>query len=194
MMYPSQDPASGREIINLKIHIQDLQYTAPPLGGFPIPQITKPITANQSPQTIQLVNELKDYKVWVRPCQWAMKFVNDLHFPCLKFNKVMSDFLDREPDDPLSLIQPSTKSENETSSDGSPWYFLACSLSQKEHDLTVNTGIITSKQATLFITPYEQLIPKFVMMLMGISYDSGKIEAAQIAITEAFQKTLTTQP
>ncbi|EKM74088.1 hypothetical protein AGABI1DRAFT_133648 [Agaricus bisporus var. burnettii JB137-S8] len=49
---PIIDPASGRQIINSRITIQNLLYTAPPPGGFPIPQITKSLTAPQSKEVL----------------------------------------------------------------------------------------------------------------------------------------------
>lgn len=187
-----EDTASGRKITNSRITIRNLTYTAPPQGGFPHPQITKPVTAGQSPQAIKLFNELPGYKIWVRP--WAMRFTKDLHLPRQEINKTMMDFFDREPDNHLSLTQPSPDKAHENEADGSPWGFLISSISKAEHDMAIRTGVIASKQAILFISPYEQQIPSFVMMIMGISFDEGRINEAKTAVVEAFQRTLTTNP
>ncbi|EKM81916.1 hypothetical protein AGABI1DRAFT_126275 [Agaricus bisporus var. burnettii JB137-S8] len=187
-----EDTASGRKITNSRITIRNLTYTAPPQGGFPHPQITKLVTAGQSPQAIKLFNELPGYKIWVRP--WAMRFTKDLHLPRQEINKTMMEFFDREPVNHLSLTQPSPDKAHENEADGSPWGFLISSISKAKHDMAIRTRVIASKQAILFISPYEQQIPSFVMMIMGISFNEGRINEAKTAVVEAFQRTLTTNP
>ncbi|KAF7771025.1 hypothetical protein Agabi119p4_6999 [Agaricus bisporus var. burnettii] len=187
-----EDTASGRKITNSRITIRNLTYTAPPQGGFPHPQITKLVTAGQFPQAIKLFNELPGYKIWVRP--WAMRFTKDLHLPRQEINKTMMEFFDREPVNHLSLTQPSPDKAHENEADGSPWGFLISSISKAKHDMAIRTRVIALKQAILFISPYEQQIPSFVMMIMGISFNEGRINEAKTAVVEAFQRTLTTDP
>ncbi|EKM74089.1 hypothetical protein AGABI1DRAFT_133649 [Agaricus bisporus var. burnettii JB137-S8] len=111
-----------------------------------------------------------------------------------EISKTMSDFLDREPTDPITLTQPSPDKAHQNEPDGSPWIFLISDLSEKEYELATRTSIVASKQAILFITKYHQQIPNFVMMLMGISFDEGRIDDTRRATVEAIQRTLSTEP
>lgn len=186
------DPVSKRKIINSRITIRNLTYTAPPPGGFPLPQITKSVTFAQSDEILRRAEELPNYKIWIRP--WAMRFTTELQAARQNINKTLMDFFDREPADTFSLTQPFPDKAHENEPDGNPWNFLLSGLSEAEYYIAVKTGIIASKQAILFITAFNQPTPSFVMMLTGITFDEGRINEAKEATVEAIQRTLSSKP
>ncbi|XP_006462302.1 hypothetical protein AGABI2DRAFT_143929 [Agaricus bisporus var. bisporus H97] len=186
------DPASERRITNSRITIRDLVYTAPPEGGFPTPQITKSVFHAQSAQFRSLSEVLPDHKIWIRP--WGMRFTTKMQNPRQSILKTLMDFFEHDPNNTLSLTQPDPDKKHENKPDGSPWNFLLSGLTEKEYTMAINTGVIASKQSTLFISPFIQSIPNFVMMLTGITFDEGRINEARTATIEAIHRTLSTEP
>lgn len=182
------DPASMRTVKDHKITIRNLTYTAPPIDDFPIPQMTKPVTQGLAPNLIESFENIPGLKLWVRP--WDVFFSPELQNARAAITKTLTDFLGR--DKPVTLLQPDSAKKDRAEPGGTPWHFLVSDLSQDEHDLAIKTGVIASKRATLFILPFTQPIPNFVMLIKNITYDEGLEDEGAKRVELAIRSTLST--
>lgn len=180
------DPISTRAIRGNQITIRNFTYTAPPADNFPSPQITVPATQGLDANLAESFGSIPGLKLWVRP--WDMTFSPDLQNARSAIAKTLQHFLDRGSQ--IDLLQPDVPKDSKPEPGGTPWHFLVINLSQEEYDLAVNTRVIASKLAVLFVLPYDQPIPNFVMLLKGITYEEEQIDSSTKRVEQAIRKTL----
>ncbi|XP_006455131.1 hypothetical protein AGABI2DRAFT_122821 [Agaricus bisporus var. bisporus H97] len=183
------DEASGRKIVGNHITTsKGLTYTAPPPGGFPTPQLTRPYAKNVSPLLAGQVEALGPHTIWVRP--WKMKFIkkDDAQEERDAISQVLTDFFER--DDPIELLATNPAPNAIRVYDNTPWYFIVPKLSENEYRMAVKTKVIASNTATLFILPATQQIPSFVMLIKGIDQPTGKADEGALIVKETVQRVM----
>lgn len=184
------DPASQRTVRDNKITIRGLVYTAPPIGDFPTPQVTSPVTRGLAPTLVETFDNIPGLKIWVRP--WGAFYSVELQTIRSSFARTLTDFLGR--DELVNLLQPDAEKKDRRDPSGAPWHFLVTNLTQDEYDLAIKTKVIASKRATLFILPYIQPIPSFVMLLKNITYDESQEKVGEDRVKRAVRDTLISTP
>ncbi|KAF7763943.1 hypothetical protein Agabi119p4_8480 [Agaricus bisporus var. burnettii] len=184
------DPASMRPVKDNKITMNGLTYTAPPIEDFPTPQVTSPVTRGLATNLTENFDNIPGIKLWVRP--WGAYFSTDLQTTRSTIAKTLTDFLCR--DKLVDLLQPDIEKKERLDPGGAPWHFLVINLTQDEYDIAIKTKVIASKRATLFILPYTQPIPNFVMLLKNITYDEDQVTAGIERVEKAIRDALISTP
>ncbi|XP_006463761.1 hypothetical protein AGABI2DRAFT_120569 [Agaricus bisporus var. bisporus H97] len=184
------DPASMRPVKDNKITMNGLTYTAPPIEDFPTPQVTSPVTRGLATNLTENFDNIPGIKLWVRP--WGAYFSTDLQTTRSTIAKTLTDFLCR--DKLVDLLQPDIEKKERLDPGGAPWHFLVINLTQDEYDIAIKTKVIASKHATLFILPYTQPIPNFVMLLKNITYDEDQVTAGIERVEKAIRDALISTP
>ncbi|KXN85103.1 hypothetical protein AN958_11680 [Leucoagaricus sp. SymC.cos] len=167
------DSASCQRVINNKITMKKgLTYTAPLKEDFPTPQITKPYSTRIAVNILNTADHTEGHQA-----RQAIR-------------SVVSCFLEREENNQVKILQPSTEDGKSGEKDGNPWYFVILGLTKTEHDLAIKTKVIASQEATLFILLQKQPIPNFIMMLKDLSFNDNKIDEARKSIIEIVKEKL----
>ncbi|KAF5348318.1 hypothetical protein D9756_010458 [Leucocoprinus leucothites] len=142
-----------------------LEYTPPPgKEGFAVPQLAFHVTDHLDPDYVKDFGSLESPKIWSNQ-PWDCR--------------------------PLPADKPADATFTEARL---PWHFLIHKISEDEYELIIKTRVLEADNFALFVLPYEQPIPSFLLTLEKFSLhqesDANKVAKAtrdSLAVLEDFK-------
>ncbi|KAF9441797.1 hypothetical protein P691DRAFT_790650 [Macrolepiota fuliginosa MF-IS2] len=162
----------------------DLNTQEPPTLPNPRTHIGKPVSQHIDKMQWKKWTEKPQLKVWVRTwrARWiesSMANVRD------KITKTLTSFLGTSS---VFLSNPIPDSNMLRDKYNPPWHFLLYNLSDKEYELITNIQVITSKTVMIFILPFHQPIPSYLISIEDTTCrkDDQGLKAITQAIIRSF--------
>ncbi|KAG1848877.1 hypothetical protein F4604DRAFT_1935161 [Suillus subluteus] len=166
-----------------------LKLTAPPLGGFHIPQLCDSVW-NNIPANIQARwSQKPGAKVWAR--LFRAQYEENAQVMVTKIRNVIMQLI-LAPRAENLLISPPTAEVQPYISFTPPWHFLVSGILVEAINTLTNLAICTTSDVTCFFLPFDQPLPSYICTIKNLMYqDSDK---SNLLIAELVKTTLLNSP